>query len=174
MARMLAGLTGIDVFANLLRSCAVMRKIMRFWKPVKALKRIEDATRDDSLDDMDKALTVAEVGSDGFYAFVDHFAFAQRIGLFPWMSAEQVDRLDRFIEVWWVTEIVPVIWRETRFFRRVWNAEPKDPNWQKVDALASREKKRKATWNLFKNYIDLLCSFYFLMPAAFKNKPMPK
>jgi hypothetical protein len=169
LARMLAGLTDIEIFSNLLRSCSLMRKILRFWKPVKALKRIEDVARDDNLDETDRALTIAEIGSDGFYAFLDHFAFFQRIGMFPRLSAKGVDNLDRFIEVFWITEIVPVIWRETRTLLRL-RSVSKD---QMVYQVLS-EKKKKSALTLFKNYCDLLCALYFLMPAAQKNKRLPK
>jgi hypothetical protein len=118
-ARMLYGLTGKELFGNLLRTLALSRKTLRFYKPVKVAKAIDDILGDENLDSVDKALTVAEVSSDGIYALTDHVAFAQRLGALPWLSARDVDNLDRFIEVFWVTEIVAVMCRELRTFGRL-------------------------------------------------------
>merc|ERR1719389_1344289 len=115
---MLAGLTGRDIFSNLLRMLALSRKTLRFYKPVKAVKKIEDICSDCNLDEVDKNLTVVEVASDAIYAAIDHVTFVQRIGGMPWLSAEGVDRLDRFLEFFWLTEILPVIWREARTLSR--------------------------------------------------------
>jgi len=119
LARMLFGITDKEVFGNLLRTLALSRKTLRFWKPVKAVKRIEDLYADPARDQLDKNLTALEIGSDAVYAAIDHVTFLQRIGALKWMSPKQVDNLDRFLEFFWATEVVPVLWRETRNLLRI-------------------------------------------------------
>jgi len=105
----MGGITDKEVFGNLLRTLALSRKTLRFWKPVKAVKRIEDLYADPARDQLDKNLTALEIGSDAVYAAIDHVTFLQRIGALKWMRPKQVDNLDRFLEFFWATECVPVI-----------------------------------------------------------------
>eukprot|EP00747_Dinoflagellata_sp_TGD_P041860 gnl/TRDRNA2_/TRDRNA2_141719_c2_seq1.p1 gnl/TRDRNA2_/TRDRNA2_141719_c2~~gnl/TRDRNA2_/TRDRNA2_141719_c2_seq1.p1 ORF type:complete len:278 (-),score=55.42 gnl/TRDRNA2_/TRDRNA2_141719_c2_seq1:242-1075(-) len=114
--RFLFGLTGNDLFGNACKTMAVSRKTLRFYKPVKVAKAIDDVLRDPNMDETERKLTLVEVFSDGFYALMDHFAFLQRIGGLNWMTPKQVDNLDRFIECFWFTEVVPVICRELRTY----------------------------------------------------------
>mmetsp|Transcript_32799 Transcript_32799/g.71605 ORF Transcript_32799/g.71605 Transcript_32799/m.71605 type:complete len:244 (+) Transcript_32799:57-788(+) len=178
-ARMLYGITDWDLFGNLLRTLALSRKTLRFYKPVKAVKRILDLKRDQHIDKLDRDLTIAEVGSDAIYALIDHVTFVQRIGGMKWMSQHQADTLDRVLEVFWFTEIVPVIWRETR---KLFNLRRRA---RELDAKALEDKPGTATPTsasiaaaakqakilLFKAVVcDLPCSFYFMLPVAFKNQ----
>lgn len=119
MFRMLSGLTGREFFAKLLYTMSVSRKTLKFYKPVKVAKALEDVVNDPKLDTVDKTLTVCEVGNDGMYALVDHVVFFQRMGGMPWLSPLQVDYLDRFEELFWFGEIVSVICRELRTFLRL-------------------------------------------------------
>jgi len=183
LARMLAGITDIEIFTNLLRALSLSRKTLRFWKPVKALKRIEDVQHDTGLDTLDKNLTIAEIGSDGLYAALDHITFLQRIGGLKWMSPKQVDNLDRFLEFFWLTEVLPVIWRETRKLLRLRVAATESDAKLREDVrlIASgspyllNDERKKALLLLFKAVCcDLPCSLYFMRPANFKNKRIHK
>eukprot|EP00930_Biecheleria_cincta_P103647 TRINITY_DN95675_c0_g1_i1.p1 TRINITY_DN95675_c0_g1~~TRINITY_DN95675_c0_g1_i1.p1 ORF type:complete len:244 (+),score=52.46 TRINITY_DN95675_c0_g1_i1:57-788(+) len=184
-ARMLFGITDLEVFGNLLRTLSLSRKVLRFYKPVKAIKRIEDAQQDPNLDALDKKLTVVEVASDGLYAAIDHITFLQRIGALKWMRPRAVDRLDRVLEFFWFTEIVPVIWREVRALLRMRRQaveldakrdEDGRPSAVLKDGLGRlEEKRRKALVLLFKAAVcDLPCSLYFMQPLKFKNKRVHK
>lgn len=137
LARMFSGLTDWEIFANLMRALSVSRKALRFYKPVKVAKAIEDVLRDPDLDPTDKALTLAEVGSDGVYALCDHVAFLQRIGGLNWLSPRQVDNLDRFIEFFWLTEVLPVICRELRTFLRLRAAAPRAKDGRRRSSCSS-------------------------------------
>merc|ERR1712007_8490 len=173
-ARMLFGLTGRDFFGNLLRALALSRKTLRFYKPVKALKRIEDISRDPALDLVERRLTVMEVGSDAIYATIDHVAFLQRIGGMPWMSERQVDMLDRFLEFFWLTEVLPVIWREIRKLLRL-RANSAAMDAKPIQDAVTAEAKRKAIITLVKAAAcDLPCAFYFLQPYAIKQRRVHK
>eukprot|EP00931_Biecheleriopsis_adriatica_P078995 TRINITY_DN52411_c0_g1_i1.p1 TRINITY_DN52411_c0_g1~~TRINITY_DN52411_c0_g1_i1.p1 ORF type:complete len:247 (+),score=64.58 TRINITY_DN52411_c0_g1_i1:127-867(+) len=179
-ARMLFGITDFEFFGNLLRALSLSRKTLRFYKPVKAAKRIEDTMADPSLDALEKKLTVVEIGSDGLYAAIDHITFLQRIGALKWMRPKAVDMLDRVLEFFWFTEIVPVIWRESRTLLRLQRQsaelDAKQSEDRKKESLMCLDaKRRKALILLFKAAVcDLPCSFYFMQPLSFKNKRVHK
>lgn len=174
-ARMLFGLTDREIFGSLLRTLALSRKTLRFYKPVKAVKRIEDIRKDPAIDGLDKTLTVIEVGSDAIYAAIDHITFVQRIGGLSWMKPKQVDNLDRFLEFFWLTEVLPVIFRELRKYVRL-NA-PMEPNGlaPKDAALRVAEARKTNLLLLIKAAMcDFPCTIYFMSPAAFKSKRVHK
>jgi hypothetical protein len=142
LARMLSGLTGRELFARILYTMSVSRKTLRFWKPVKAAKAIDDVLRDSNLGKVEKVLTVSEVGNDGVYALVDHVCFAQRVGALPWLDPTQVDFLARFVEVVWLNETLSVICRELyTFLRSRSGAAPLAPT---VDGGKSSARRRSA------------------------------
>lgn len=187
LARMLFGITDQEVFGNLLRALALSRKTLRFWKPVKAIKRIEDLYADPARDQLDKHLTALEIGSDGVYAAIDHVTFLQRIGALKWMSPKQVDNLDRFLEFFWATEAVPVILRESRnllrFGAQATIAQETDAKSNEDTRLAVVNRKtlaelvadkKQSRILLFKAICDFLCSIYFMQPLNFKNKRIHK
>lgn len=150
LARMLSGLSGSQVSMNLCSTLALGRKTIRFWKPVKLVKQMEDclASRADSVD---KTLTLTEYGSFFVYCLIDHCAFAQRIGLLK-LSPESSDRLDRFEECWWFTEALALFLRERR-------------------ALGSDDprRRREAKLLVVKAFLDIWCAVYFILPAAKRN-----
>lgn len=189
LCRALFGLTDRQLFGDSLKVFALARKVLRFYKPVKQVKKIEDAVKDSDLDGTDKALTVVELASDGVYAAIDHITFAQRVGGLKWMSPEQVDLLDRVLEFFWFTETVPIIWREARKLSKLDLRIQSQAGERDEKALADarrgsaarenlarlREARRRAQLLLLKALCcDLPCTFYFMMPLTFKVKRVNK
>eukprot|EP00933_Yihiella_yeosuensis_P007078 TRINITY_DN111975_c0_g1_i1.p1 TRINITY_DN111975_c0_g1~~TRINITY_DN111975_c0_g1_i1.p1 ORF type:complete len:291 (-),score=58.65 TRINITY_DN111975_c0_g1_i1:142-1014(-) len=122
--RMLGGLTnGNPICGGFCTHLSLSRKTLRFWKPVKAIKRIEDTDADTNLDSLEKKLTTFEIASEAVYCCLDHVIFFQRCGFFKWASAEVVDRFERFAELFWLTEILPVIIREVRTLKKLQQQE---------------------------------------------------
>ncbi|CAE8695606.1 unnamed protein product, partial [Polarella glacialis] len=183
-ARMLFGLTDWEIFGNLLRTMSLSRKTLRFYKPVKAAKRIEDVCNDPNIDDLDKKLTVVEIASDAVYAALDHVTFLQRIGALKFLGPKGVDNLDRFLEFFWFTEIIPVIWRESRTLLRLQRqaveldakfSEDRHAHGALSPSGGLGEARRKTLLLLFKAVCcDLPCSMYFLQRLEVKSKRIHK
>mmetsp|Transcript_5938 Transcript_5938/g.14207 ORF Transcript_5938/g.14207 Transcript_5938/m.14207 type:complete len:289 (+) Transcript_5938:98-964(+) len=164
LSRFLNGATGVEVFANLNASLSLARKITRFARPLKWARDMELCWRHTE-DKLDKVTTLVELGSYFIYCCVDHCCFAQRIGFIPWgpgSSDIRTDRLDRFAELFWLTEVVPVFVREIRAYSTGGGAER--------DSQAWRERRRVATLRLMKAACDFPCSIYFLWSFARRNK----
>lgn len=115
LGRFLAGLLNHETgaFMSMSGFFAAARKPLRFWGPVVNLKGIcnlldvvknmEDTCSEDFYIAM---LDLACLVSDALYRLFDHVAFLERIKFLK-LSVENADRLDRFIEVFWLTEIIP-------------------------------------------------------------------
>lgn len=172
LARMLSGLTGREFFAKLLATLAISRKTLRFYKPIKAAKTVDDLLKQPCQDYTARALTLSEVINDGIYAGVDNIAFFQRIGAFPWMNAKQIDNLDRFIEIFWFNEILSVFCREVRSFSQLrTSGSDRDASSEKLLSVDKSAWKRKLNLILIvKALVDMPCALYFLQPAAFRNE----
>jgi len=163
-SRCMSGITGNVVFANLLYALAVSRKTLRFGRQLKYWKDICDWWCK-QCDSFDRITTIAELGSYFVYCFVDHMCFAQRIGLLR-LDPKKSDKLDRFAEFWWLTEVVPVIARESRALKTGGGEQQGSKAWH--------ERRRKAFLLLLKSACDLPCSIYFLQVAQWRNRPRNK
>lgn len=174
LGRFLHGLVPIDVFASLSSTMALARKPLRFYGPVKSIKTVCDLIDQNALGSVEKGLTMAAAISDGVYRLADHVAFFERIKLLK-LSPLSSDRLDRFIELFWLTEVIPMICRESRtyFYLRVEErALPEDAH---EERKLLEEKKKKVLLSLFKVLIcDLPCIVFVMNPLEFKQKRIHK
>mmetsp|Transcript_26688 Transcript_26688/g.60771 ORF Transcript_26688/g.60771 Transcript_26688/m.60771 type:complete len:246 (-) Transcript_26688:90-827(-) len=152
LARCLSGVTGIEVFGNLLRTLALSRKTLRFGRQLRWAKDMERCWLNEK-DAFNRNTTIVEMGSYWIYCCVDHACFAQRIGLLR-LTPKRSDYLDRFAEFFWLTEVIPVLAREARALL----------------TSDSSERKEKAKILLVKAFCDLACSIYFLQPAAWRDR----
>merc|ERR1740138_45466 len=134
-ARCLSGITNRAVFASLLASLALARKTLRFGRQLKWGKDMRDCYVNEK-DDFNRVTTLLELGSYFVYCFVDHACFAQRIGLLP-LTPLRSDYLDRFAEFFWLTECVPMMFREARAWLSGGGLEPGSTAWR-----ARRERAR--------------------------------
>jgi len=160
IGRFLNGVTGVETFANLTASIALARKMTRFARPLKWARDMELCWLY-TKDKLDRATTLMELGSYFVYCIVDHFCFAQRIGVIPWgpgKSDRRTDLLDRFAEVFWLTEVLPVFVREIRAYLTGGGAEPQSEAW--------RERRQVATLRLVKAACDFPCSIYCMWSFA--------
>merc|ERR1740123_1054740 len=104
---------------NLMRTLAVGRKSLRFWRPLRcwrsALEVLQAKEGSDlARTELDRKLTLIEHLSFAVYCLIDHLAFYQRVGGLKYWTANQSDALDRVAEVLWTIESVAVAWREIR------------------------------------------------------------
>lgn len=153
--RMVSGLIGSNGVAwQICVNLASFRRCLRFWKPVKLAKQIEDTMNNKEMRQVDKVLTVTEFGSFIFYCLLDHLRFAQAVTLLK-LKAESYDLLERFIESWWIAETVPALMRETLvLFHR-----------DKSD----EQRKLAAKW-ILKLTCDLFSAIYFTWPLSKRNE----
>jgi len=175
-SRTIEALTGQELFARLMATMAVCRKSLRFYKPLAIAKAAEDVIQDPHLDSTEKTLTLAEKGSDAVYAVLDHVTFFQRIGGLSWLTPKQVDNLDRFIEVFWLTEIAALVCREARALFRALRPDNVRDSREPVLGVApsvsaaAAQRLREAKLLLFKAIVlDLPCCGYAMMPATAKK-----
>lgn len=159
---------------NLMRTLAVARKALRFWRPLRSWRSIDEVLRakvgsDLARTELDRRLTLVELISFATYCLIDHFAFYQRIGGLKSWTANQADALDRVAEFFWTVESVPVVWREIRELGRIRKEEDVS---NAVACEALRQRKKKALLSLFKAGVcDIPCSFYFwVLNAETRNK----
>lgn len=159
LCRMISGLTGDSGVAwQTCMNLAIMRRCLRFWKPVKLAKQIEDTLKNKKVREVDRALTVTEFGCFLIYCLMDHVRFAQNITLIR-LKPQKYDLLDRFTEAWWIGETVPALIREARVLLRKGESEVK--------------RKQAAKW-VMKLFCDLLCAVYFTWPLRRRNKRIHK
>eukprot|EP00746_Dinoflagellata_sp_MGD_P153684 gnl/MRDRNA2_/MRDRNA2_84393_c0_seq1.p1 gnl/MRDRNA2_/MRDRNA2_84393_c0~~gnl/MRDRNA2_/MRDRNA2_84393_c0_seq1.p1 ORF type:complete len:329 (+),score=50.87 gnl/MRDRNA2_/MRDRNA2_84393_c0_seq1:135-1121(+) len=157
--RMISGLTGSTGVPWLLcMNLALMRRCLRFWKPVKLAKQIEDTAHDENMAKLDKVLTLTEFSSFLVYCLMDHLRFAQNCSLLK-LSPERYDILDRLTETLWVCETVPALTRETLALFR------------SNGSVAKRTLARK--WVL-KLLCDLFCAVHFTWPIGRRNQRIHK
>eukprot|EP00397_Hematodinium_sp_SG-2012_P062137 GEMP01083381.1.p1 GENE.GEMP01083381.1~~GEMP01083381.1.p1 ORF type:complete len:276 (-),score=19.16 GEMP01083381.1:199-975(-) len=174
LGRFLHGLVPIDAFQTLSSVMALSRKPLRFFGPLKAIKALCDLVDDTRVGAIEKGLTFAAVMSDGLYRLMDHIAFLERLKFIS-LSPINSDRLDRFVEIFWLTEVIPMICREARayFYLRV---EEKTLPAEALNELKRiAERKRKVLLSLFKVLIcDLPCVIFVMNPMDFKQKRIHK
>jgi len=176
--RMFHGLLVYDFLAKLSSTMALSRKGLRFFGPIKAIKALCDLMDDKVLNKVEKNLTAIATFSDGIYRLFDHVAFCERIKLLK-LSEARSDLLDRFIEIFWLTEVIPMICREAfaYFNLRMEEEKLKVAGERPTSSLlvALRERKRKVAISLFKVLCcDLPCIFFVIQPAEFKKRRIPK
>lgn len=159
---------------NLMRTLAVARKSLRFWRPLRSWRSIDEVLKaklgsDLALTEFDRTLTLIEHLSFAVYCLIDHLAFFQRVGGLSKLTADQADALDRVAEFNWTIESIVVVWREMRSLGRI----------RKELALGNlaiehvlKERKKKALLSLFKAGVcDIPCSLYFwAMNAKTRNQ----
>ncbi|CAD7923779.1 unnamed protein product [Amoebophrya sp. A120] len=135
--RLLHGLTMWNFFLQLSKVMALTRKGMRFGGPLRlaldlfaTLDKIRFATASPSTDGattvqhskQQNLLTFFAISQDILYHSIDHIAFLERIQLLR-ISAERSDLLDRFIECFWLTEIIPLFTRDALEAVRLWKTQ---------------------------------------------------
>lgn len=159
---------------NLMRTLAVARKSLRFWRPLRSWRSIDELIKaklgsELAQTEFDRKLTFIELLSFGIYCLIDHCAFYQRVGGFASWTANQADALDRVAEFFWTIESVAVVWREMRSLGRI-RQELALGNVAVQHFL--RERQKKALLLLFKAGVcDIPCSLYFwAMNAETRNK----
>eukprot|EP00419_Tripos_fusus_P026686 CAMPEP_0172722214 /NCGR_PEP_ID=MMETSP1074-20121228/80941_1 /TAXON_ID=2916 /ORGANISM="Ceratium fusus, Strain PA161109" /LENGTH=222 /DNA_ID=CAMNT_0013548153 /DNA_START=147 /DNA_END=815 /DNA_ORIENTATION=- len=159
---------------NLLRTLAVARKSLRFWRPLRSWRSIDEVLQakegsDLARTELDRKLTLIELLSFAVYCLVDHIAFYQRVGGLKSWTANQADVVDRVAEFFWTTESVAVVWREIRLLGCI-HKEHALANTVAQHALT--ERRKKALLALFKAGIcDIPCSLYFwALNAETRNK----
>lgn len=175
--RMLTGLNPSWTQAppgNLMRTLAVARKSLRFWRPLRSWRSIDEVLRakegsDLARTEFDRKLTLIELISFAVYCLIDHLAFYQRVGGLSSWTANQADALDRVAEFFWTTESVAVVWRECRLLACL-SKEQHLGNMAMQHAL--RQRRKKALLSLFKAGVcDIPCSLYFwAMNAQTRNQ----
>jgi len=158
---------------NLMRTLALARKTLRFWRPVRSWRSIEEvlkAKEGSALapTELDRSLRVIEMASFAMYCLVDHCCFYQRIGGLKSLTANQADAMDRFAEFWWTIESLAGVWCETRELGRI----QKEHDLGNAIAKDLRLRKEKALWALFKQGVcDIPCSlFFWWLDAETRNK----
>jgi len=176
--RMCHGCLSYDCFGKLSSTMALSRKGLRFFGPIKAVKALCDLIDDKMLNPIEKNLTFVATLSDGIYRLADHVAFLERIKVLR-LSEARSDLLDRFIEIFWLTEVIPMICREALAYFNLRMEEEKlkvsgeSPNSPLL--LAIRERKKKVAISLFKVLCcDLPCIFFVIQPQEFKKRRVPK
>lgn len=176
------GLTGKEFFHGLTSAMALTRKGLRFWGPIKAMDdicTILDKSRDAERSMRQEhrwidALSICGAAADKVYRLVDHVAFAERIKLIK-LSVENVDRLDRFIETFWLAEIIPTVIKDVIQYTVCRKEECALLLRQDCDCgdllQEVRAQKRRALLNLFKvGVCDLGCIFFVMRHASFKGQ----
>lgn len=159
LGRMVSGCTGsTGIPWQLCLNLALMRRCLRFWKPVKLGKQIEDTIKDQEMPMLSKFLTVAEFSSFLMYCLMDHVRFAQNCLLLK-LTPERFDLLDRCTEMFWVCETVPALMRESMvLFGR---------------NRSSAERRLSRKW-VVKLVCDLFVAVYFTWPMRSRNKRVHK
>lgn len=191
--RFLKALTGHEIFHNARNTLSISRKTLRFYGEVRMLKNIEDTLHDNSLDTIDRTLTICEHGSNFVYICLDHIAFLERIGGLKFLTPKQVENFDRFIECFWGSEALAVLCRELRTYSRIQASKSSqvsnvpgpitsqaltgiDKHVQTVIPVPQLHvprplsKRRSNLLKLLKACCDIPCAMLFLQPAGFQNK----
>uniref|UniRef100_A0A7S2QCG1 Uncharacterized protein n=1 Tax=Zooxanthella nutricula TaxID=1333877 RepID=A0A7S2QCG1_9DINO len=159
-ARCLSGLTGSEVWHELLVKLALARKTLRFGRQLRWVKDMRECLLYEK-DALNRITTLVEQGSYIIYCCVDHATFAQRIKLLP-LAPRRSDVLDRFAEFFWLTECIPAIVREVRAYQTGNGAKEGSQPWL--------ERRAKAKLLLLKLFCDLPCSIYFMQRASWRNR----
>lgn len=159
---------------NLMRTLAVARKSLRFWRPLRSWRSIDEVLKakvgsDLAHTELDRKLTVTELLSFAIYCVIDHLCFYQRVGGLSSWSADRADALDRVAEFFWTTESVAVVWREIRTLGRI---RKELALGDAAIQLSLKERQKKVLLALFKAGVcDIPCSLYFwAMNSATRNK----
>jgi len=172
LGRCLSGVTHFPVFQSLSSTMALSRKGLRFFGPIKAAKALCDLYDDKNVPTLEKNLTLTAILSDAIYRLFDHVAFMERIKLLK-LTPERSDLLDRFIEIFWLTEVIPMIFREAfAYFNLRMDQEKMKEAGTSVSDLFHElaERKKKVAISLFKVlFCDLPCIIFVLNGRDFKT-----
>mmetsp|Transcript_1064 Transcript_1064/g.2745 ORF Transcript_1064/g.2745 Transcript_1064/m.2745 type:complete len:229 (+) Transcript_1064:72-758(+) len=163
-ARCLSGLIDSSVAQQVLVNLAMARKALRFGRQVRWAHDMREVYLNER-DPFNLVTTLLEMGSFLVYCCIDHACFAQRVNLLP-LGPKKTDLLDRFAEVFWVTEVVPALMREVRAYFNGGGAKENSQAW--ID------RRARAKLLIFKLLCDLPCSYYFVQPLAWRNKRVHK
>mmetsp|Transcript_19988 Transcript_19988/g.49887 ORF Transcript_19988/g.49887 Transcript_19988/m.49887 type:complete len:244 (+) Transcript_19988:72-803(+) len=164
VARLLSGITNMQVFANLLSALALSRKTLRFGRQLKLAKNIRECYLGEQ-DSMNRITTILEDGSFIIYCFMDHVCFTERIKLLK-LSPRRSEMLDRFTEVFWITEAAPALLREIRAYVSGGGADVGSAQWQ--------ERRDRAKLLILKLSCDLACAFYCVQRSSWRNRRQHK
>ncbi|CAD7952969.1 unnamed protein product [Amoebophrya sp. A25] len=114
-------------------------------------------------------LTLIGVSQDWVYRLLDHVAFFERMKVLR-MSESAADWLDRIIEFFWLTEIVPLAVRDALSYRKV-SSEMNACSTSSSAFTTLAEQARHLRLNLIRLlFLDLPCAIYFMLPPAFRNQ----